>query len=200
MLKFFIWYPVCIQPTLILPYTLSLLLLFSPKSCPTLCDPMDYSTPGLPVLLTVCSDSCPLSQWCYLTVPSSASPFSSYSQSFLASESFPMSWLFASCGQKASASASVLPMNIQAWFPLGLTGWISMQPKGLSRVFSNITVQKLQFFSIQPSLWSNSCIHTWLLGKPYLWFYWPLLAKWCVCFLIHYLSLSYFSFQGTSIF
>ena len=145
MLKFFIWYPVCIQPTLILPYTLSLLLLFSPKSCPTLCDPMDYSTPGLPVLLIVCSNSCPLSQWCYLTIPSSASPFSSYSQSFLASGSFPMSWLFASCGQsiEASASASVLPMNIQGWFPLGLTGWISMQPKGLSRVFSNTTVQKL---------------------------------------------------------
>ena len=83
--------------------------------------------------------------------------------------SFPMSWLFTSGGQSigASASASVLPMSIQGWFLLGLAGFISLQSKGLSRVFSNTTAQKHQFFSIQPSLWSNSHIHTWLLGKPY---------------------------------
>ena len=84
-----------------------------------------------------------------------------------------------------SASASVIPMNIQGWFPLELTGLISLQSKGLSRVFSNITVQKHQFFGTQTSLWSNSHIHTWLLEKPYLWLYRPLLAKWCLCFLIH---------------
>ena len=84
-----------------------------------------------------------------------------------------MSQLFASGGQSigASASASVLPTNIQAWFPLGLTGLISLLSKGLSRVFSNITVQKHQFFGAQPSLWSNSHIPTWLLEKPQLWLY-----------------------------
>ena len=76
-----------------------------------------------------------------------------------------------------SASASVLPMNIQDWFPSGWTGWIFLQSKGLSRVFSNTTVQKHQTFSAQPSLWSNCYIHTWLLEKPYLWLYGPLLAK-----------------------
>ena len=87
---------------------------------------------------------------------------------FQASGSFLMSQFFVSCGQStgASASPSVLPMNIQGWFPLGLTGLISLQSKGLSRVFSNTTVQKYQFFGAQPSLWSNSHIHTWLMGKP----------------------------------
>ena len=86
---------------------------------------------------------------------------------------------FTSCGQsiEASASTSVLPMNIQDWFPIGLTGLISLQSKGLSRVFSNTTTQKHQFFSAQPSLWSNSHIHTWLLEKTELWLYGPLLAK-----------------------
>ena len=95
-----------------------------------------------------------------------------------------MSRLFASGGQstEASASASVLPMNIQGWFPLGLTGVISLQSKGLSRVFSSTTVQKNQFFSIQPSLWFNSLIHTWLLEKPQLWLSGPLLAKWSLLF------------------
>ena len=89
-------------------------------------------------------------------------PFSSCLQSFPASGSFPMSWLFAPGGQSigASASTSVLPINIQGWFPLGLTGLISLQSKGLSRVFSNTTVQKHQFFGTQLSLWSNSHIHT----------------------------------------
>ena len=115
-----------------------------------------------------CSNSCPLSQWCHPIILSSIIPFSSYPQSFPASGSFLMSWLFTSGGQSigASASASVLPMNIQDWFPLGLTGLIFLQSKGLSRVSSNNTVQKRQFFSAQTSLWSNSHTHTWLLEKP----------------------------------
>ena len=99
---------------------------------------------------------------------------------------FPMSQFFASGGQSigVSASGSVLPMNIQDWFPLRLSGWISLQSKGLSSVFSNTTVQKHQVFGTLLSLWSSSHIHTWLLEKPQLWLYRPLLAKWCLCFLI----------------
>ena len=107
-----------------------------------------------------------MSEWFYLTI--SATIISCCLQSFSASGSFPVSWLFESCGQSigTSSSASVLPMNIQGWFPLGLTGFISLQSKGLSRVFSSTTVQKHHFFGGQPSLWSNSHIHTWLLEKP----------------------------------
>jgi len=109
--------------------------------------PCPSPTPG------VCSDSCPSSRWCYPTISSSVLPFSSCLQSFPASESFPISQFFTSDGQSTgvSASASVLPMNIKDWFPLGLTGLI-LQSKGLSRVFSNTTVQKHQFFSTQLSL------------------------------------------------
>ena len=116
-----------------------------------------------------CSNSCPLSRWCHPTISSSVAPFSCL-QSFPASGPFAVSQLFLSDGQSIgdSASASVVPMTIQDWFPLGLTGLISLQSKGLSRVFSNITVQKNQFLGIQPSLWSNSHVHTWLLGKDYL--------------------------------
>ena len=112
-----------------------------------------------------CSNSCSSSRWCHPTISSSAVPFSSCLQSFPASGSFSMSWLFASGGQsiRASTSASVLPMNIQDWFPLGWTGLISLQSKTLSKVFPNTTVQKHQFFNTQPSL---SLIHTWLLEKP----------------------------------
>ena len=115
----------------------------------------------------VYSDACLLSQWCHPTISSSVVPFSSCLQSFPASGYFLMSWLFASGGQSigASASASVFPMNIQDWFPLGWTGLISLQSKGLSRVFSNTAVQKHQFFGAQP-LWLNSHSRTWLLGKP----------------------------------
>ena len=104
-------------------------------------------------------------------ISSSVVPFSSCSQSLPASESFPMSQLFASGGHSigASTSASVFPVNIQGWFPFGLTGLISLQFKGISRVFSSTTVWKHQFFSAQPSLWSNSHIHRWLLEKPLLW-------------------------------
>ena len=114
-----------------------------------------------------CSNSCPLSQWCHPAISSSIVPFSCL-QSFPASGSFLMSRLFTSGGQSigASASASVLPTNSQDWIPLGLTGWVSLQSKGLSRVFSNTTVHKHQFFDAHPSLWFNSHIHTWLLGKP----------------------------------
>ena len=117
--------------------------------------------------LGVCSESCPSSQWWHPAISSSVIPFSSCPQSLPASGSFPMSQLFAWGGQSIgiSASASVLPMNIQAWFPLGFTSWISLQSKRLWRVFSNTTVQKLQFFSTQLSLWSNSHIHTWPLEK-----------------------------------
>ena len=106
-------------------------------------------------------------------------PFSSCPQSFPASGSFPMSQLSTSGGQSTgvSGSTSVPPMNTQDWSSLGWTGWISLQSKGLSRVFSNTTVQKHQFFSAQLSLQSNSHIHTWLLEKPEPWLDGPLLAK-----------------------
>ena len=111
---------------------------------------------------------CPLSQWCHLTILSSVVPFSSCPQSFPASGSFQIRQFFTSGGQSIAISAltSVLPINTQNRFPLGWTGWISLKSKGLSRVFSNTTVQKHQFFSAQLSLWSNSHIHTWLLEKP----------------------------------
>ena len=99
-----------------------------------------------------CSNSCPLSWWCHPTISSSIVPFSSCLQSFPASGSFPMSQLFASGGPSIGALASVLAMNIQGWFPLGLTDWVSLQSKGLSRVFSNTTVQKHEFFCVQLSL------------------------------------------------
>ena len=106
---------------------------------------------------------CPSSQWCHPTISSSVVPFSSCPQSFPALLSFPMSQLSVSGGQRigVSASISVLSMNTQGWSPLGWTGWISLQSKGLSRVFSNTTVQKHQFFGAQPSSQSNSYIHTW---------------------------------------
>ena len=135
------------------------------QSCPTLFDPMNHSTPGLPVhhqLPGVYPNSCPLSGWCHPTISSSVVPFSSCPQSLPVSGSFPMSHLFASGDRSigVSASTSVLPMNIQDWFPLGLTGWISLQSKGPSRVFSNTTVQKNQFFGTQLSSQSNSHIHS----------------------------------------
>ena len=133
--------------------------------CPTRCDPMNHSTPGLCPSPTpgVHSNSCPLSWWCHPAISSAVVPFSSLLQSFPASRSCPVSQFFTSGGQSigVSASTSVLPMNIQDSSPLEWTGWISLQSKGLSRVFSNTTVQKYQFFGAQPSLWSNSYIHTY---------------------------------------
>ena len=123
--------------------------------------PCPSPTPG------ACSNSYPSSWWCHPTISSSIVPFSCL-QSFPASGSFHMSQFFTSGGHGIgpSALASVLPMSIQDWFPLGLTGLISLQSKGLSRVFSNTTVQKHQFFGAQLSLLFNSHIHTWLLEKP----------------------------------
>ena len=124
--------------------------------------PCPSSTPG------AYSNSCPLGWWCHPTISSSVIPFSSHLQSFPTSVSFQMSQFFTSGGQSigASASASVCPVNFQDWSPLGWTGWISLQSKGLSRVFSITTVQKHQFFSAQLSSQSNSHIHTWPLEKP----------------------------------
>ena len=122
-------------------------------------------------------NSCPLSWWYYLTISSSVTtPFPFCLQSFPASGSFPMSRLLASGGQSigASASATILAMNIQGWFPLRLTGLIVLQFKGLLIVFCNTTVWKHLLFGTQPSLWSNSHIHMWLLEKPQLWLYGPL--------------------------
>ena len=123
--------------------------------------PCPSPTPG------ACPNSCPLSQWCHPTSSSSVVPLSSHLQSFPASGSFLMSQFFASGGQSigVSASASVLPINIQDWFPLGRTGWISLLSNALSRVFSNTTVQKHQFFVAQLYLSHNSHIHTWSLEK-----------------------------------
>ena len=114
------------------------------------------------------TNSCPSNQWCHPAISSSVIPVSSCSQSLPASGSFPVSQFFASGGQSIGvlASASVLPMNTQDLSPSGWTGWISLQSKGLSRVFSNTTVQKHQFFSTQLSSWSNSHIYMWLLEKP----------------------------------
>ena len=127
--------------------------------------PCPSPTPG------VHQNPCPLSRWCHPTIPSSVVPFSSCPQSFPASGSFPMSQLFSSGGQSTgvSALASVLPMNTQGWSPLGWTGLIFLQSKRLSKIFSNTTVQKHQFFGAQLSLESNFHIHICLLEKPYPW-------------------------------
>ena len=115
----------------------------------------------------VYSNSCPSSRWCHPIISCSVFPLSSWPQSFPASGSCPISRLFTLGGQsiRASASASVLPVNIQDWFPLGMTGVISLLSEGLSRVFSSTTVWKHQFFDVQPALWSISYTHTWLLDK-----------------------------------
>ena len=134
--------------------------------------PCPSPTPG------VQSDSRPSSQWCHPAISSSVIPFSSCPQPVPASESFPMSQLFAWGGQSTRvwALASLLPKKSQGWSS-EWTGWISLQSKGLSRVFSNTTVQKHQFFSTQPSSQSNCHIHTWPQEKPLPWLDGPLLAK-----------------------
>ena len=139
--------------------------------CPALCSPMDCSIPGSPVLHYLPEFAQIHVHWVSdatqpSTISSFVDPFSSCPQSFPAKGSFPMSQLFASGGKSIRASASVFPVIIQGSFHLGLTGLISLLSKGLSRVFSNTTVGKHQFFGTQPSLWSNSHIHIWLLEKP----------------------------------
>ena len=121
--------------------------------------PCASPTPG------ACTNSCPSSWWCHLTISSSVIPFQSCFQYFPESGSFLRSQYFASGGQSIGASASVLLMNIRGWFPLGLTSWIFLHSKGLPRVFSNTTVQKHQCYSVQPSIKSNTHIHVWLLEK-----------------------------------
>ena len=135
--------------------------------------PCPSPTPG------VHPDSCPSSQWRHPAISSSVVPFSSCLQSLPASECFPMSQFFAWGGQstRVSALASFLPKKSQGWSPLEWTGWISLQSKGLSRVFSNTTVQMHQFFDAQPSSQSNSHIHTWPQETPWPWLDEPLLAK-----------------------
>ena len=139
-------------------------------SCVWLFAPHELQYARLPCLLPTLrawSNSCPSSRWCHATISFSVAPFSC-PQPFPASGSFPMCLLCASGGQSigASASASVLSMNIQGWFPLGWTSLRSLQSKGLSRVFSSTTLWKHQFFSAQPSLWSSSHIRIWLAEKP----------------------------------
>ena len=147
-------------------------LQFSPvaQSDPTLCNPVDCSTPGFPVThqLLECTQTRPSSWWCHPTISSSVVPFSFHLQSFPASGSVQMSQFFTSGHQniRVSASTSVLPMNTQDWSLSEWTGWISLQSKGLSRVFSSTTVQKHQFFGAQLSSQSNSHIRTWPLEKP----------------------------------
>ena len=136
-------------------------------SCSVVSDFQHARLPCLSPSPRACSNSCPLSRWCHPTILSSVVPFSSHLQSFPASGSFPMSNpFFTSGGQSIVASASVLSMNIQNWFPLELTGLISLQSKGFSGVFSSTAVQKHQFFGAQTSSWSNSHIQTWVPEKP----------------------------------
>jgi len=141
------------------------------QSCPTLCNPMDCSTPGLPVCPSptprVYSNSCPLSRWCHPTTSSSVIPFSSHLQSFPASGAFQMSQFFTSGSQsiRVSSSTSVLPMNIQDWFPLGWTVWISLQSKGTLKSLLQHHSSKASILR-QSALESNSHIHIWLLEKP----------------------------------
>ena len=158
--------------TVLVPVGMSFCLLMCccaiAQSCPTLWDPRKHARPHYPSPSPrACSKLFPLSQWCHPTISFSVIPFSSCSRSFPTWGSFLMSQLFALGSQsiRASASASVLPMNIQDWFPLGWTGWTTLKSKRLSRIFSNTTVQKHQFFDGQPSLWSNFHIYTWLLEK-----------------------------------
>ena len=168
---------------------LILLLLFSNSVMSNSLQPHGLQLVRLPSpspSLGACSNSCPLNEWCHPTISSSVTPLPSCLRSFPASGSFPMSQLFTSSSQSVGVSASVLPMNIQGWFPLGWTGLISLLSKGLSRVFPSTTIWKHQFFGTQPSLWSNSHIHTWLLKNPYE----PLLKKWSLCFLICCLGFS----------
>ena len=157
-----------------IPHCLHLCCCSVAKLCPPLCDSTDWLQGLQHIRLLcpslspwVCSNSCPLSQWCYPIISSSVAPFSFCLQSFPAAGSSPMNQLFISVGQsiEASASASVLPMNIQGWFPLGLTSLISLQSQGLSRVFSSTAIWKHQFFSAQPALWFNFLAHVLKMSK-----------------------------------
>ena len=156
------------------------------KSCHTLFDPMDYSTPGFPVLHYLLKFA-QTHVHCVSDAIQPSHPLLAPSPSLNLSQRQGLLMLFASGGQSigASASASVLPINSQGWFPSGLV-WSPCCP----RYFSSTTIQKYQFFSTPPSLWSNSHSSSWLQEKSYLWLYGILSAKWCVCFLTCCLGLS----------
>ena len=150
----------------------------------------------------ICPSSCPFHYWCHPAISSSAALLFFCLQSFPASGTFPMSQLFASVDQnaRASASASILPMSIQVWFPLRFTSLISLLANGLPGVFSSTTVRRHQFFGGLPSLQSSSHNSTWPLGRPEPWLYGPLSAEWCLCFSTHRLVLSLLSCQETAVF
>ena len=146
--------------------------------------------PGTSPSPEVCPSSWPLYQWHHPAISSSDTLFSLCPKSFPASGTFPMSWLFASGDQNTRASASVFPMNIQSWFPLRLTGLISLQSNELSRVFSSTSQRSHQYFGALPSLRFSSHNRMWPLGRPQPWLYGHLSADWCLCFSTHCLSLS----------
>ena len=162
------------------------------KSYLTPCDPMDAASQAF--LSSTISQSLlkfMSIELVMLSNPSfSAVPFSFCLTSFPAPGSFQISWFFTLGGQRIGSLQSVLAMNIQGWFPLGLTSLLYLQSKGFSEVFSSTTIQKHQYFSTQSSLWFNSHIHTWLPEKPQHWLYGLSLAKGCLCFLICCLGLS----------
>ena len=159
-----------------------LLLLFSAQSCPILCDPMDWSMPGFLILHYLQEFVQPHGHGVGDAIQPSH-PLSSHSPALNRSQhqSFPVSWLSASSGQSIGALASVLPISIQDWFSLGLTGLIFLLFRGLWSI-SSTTVWKHEFFSAQLSLWANSYILTWVLEKPLFWLWGPLLTKWYFCF------------------
>ena len=164
------------------------------------CDSWHTRLPWTSLSPGVCSNSWPANQWCYLTISSFEVPFS-FSISFFQHQDLFQCQLFTSGGESigVSASASVLPVKSQGWFPLGLTSLISLHSKGLLRVFSSTTIQKHQFISAQPSLWYNSHICTWLLEKTIALTIWTFVSK-MMFLLFNMLSLLWLSFQGASIF
>ena len=167
------------------------------KLCQTLCNCMDCSIPGFSVLHYLLEFTQIHIHWVSDTIQPSH-PLSPPSPPALTLSQHQglFQWVSAlpqvAKGLELQLQHQSFPVNMQGWFPLELTGLISLQSKGLSRVISSTTVQRHQFFSAQPSLWSNSHTCTWLLGKPQLWLYGPLLANWCLCFLISWLGLSAF--------
>ena len=160
------------------------------KLCPTLFDPMDCNMLGSTVLHYLLEFAQIHVHWVGNAIwPSHPLPPPAFAFNISQQHGL-FQWVdSASGGWSIGASASVLPMNVQSWFPLGLIGLISLQSRGLSGVFSSTIIWRHQFFCPQPSLWSNSHIHTWLLERTWLWLYWPLSTKWCFCLLIHCLGL-----------
>ena len=156
------------------------------KSCPTICEPMDCTTPGFPVLHYLPQFAQTPVHWIGVAIQPSHPLLPTSPPALSVSQHYGLFQWVGSLHQVAK----VLELQFQHqsfqnqdWFPLGLTGLISLQFKGLWRVLSSTVVQKHQFFGAQPSLWSDACIHTWLLEKPYLWLFRPLARKWCLCFL-----------------